>query len=325
MRPSRFVPFRRALPALALGTLLTGVGGCAEPEELPDFSPPPIGGTNSNPGTRPDGGSSPDGGVTQVAPTGLLFKQVPESARYWVASREFVASGVLAASASELASAGYVVTAADWDGVSYAMVGVRPANAGSAYSTLTRTASSETDLEQAAAELGRSGYLVTAVVPNGASYTLIGVKAGSRTYLARVRKVGGSGLSSAANTLGKDGFAVTAMGLGSDGYVVVGSREDGAAGTYTATARLVSEDEQLANTVSELAQSGYVVTGIAHERSGVRVLGVKAEGSSERYTSMVSRAAVAELLYVAAHQADYGYRVLAMDYDGTEYTLVGMR
>lgn len=327
MRPTRFVPFRRAFPALALGTLLAGVGGCAESEPLPDFSPPPIGGTGSSPGTRPDGGSTPDGGETQVAPTELLFKQVRASERYAAASRALFTSGVLEATASELGSGGYVVTAAAWDGTSYAMVGVRPANSGAAYSTLTRTAATEADLERAAAELGEEGYLVTAVVPDGTRYTLIGVRegSGSRTYSARVRKVGGSGLSTAASTLGIDGFAVTALGRGSEGYVVVGSREDGAAGTYTATTRLVSDAEQLGSTVLGLAQGGHVITGIAHEGAGFRVVGVKAEGSSERYTSMVSRATVAELVVAAATQADHGYRVMAMTYDGTAYTLVGMR
>ncbi len=330
MRPSRFVPFRLALPALALGALVVGAGGCDKDPDPPDYTTLPPGVTpGSSGGTRPDGGTTPDGGEAQQASSRPLLRLLPPAGNYSVQTRAQVASSTVSSEASGLASSGHVVTAAALGVDGVALVGVKEFGSGRQFGTSVRTGITEAELQAAATALSDSDYVVTAVAPSSTNFALVGVRPSAvgeqEDFRARVRKVSAvSEVYAAANQLGGEGYGVTALAKGAGGYVLVGTHLEGNSGAYVASTRLVQTSE-LQTAVTALATDGHVITGLAYDNGFALVLGIKPTGVTRTYSATVLETNVGGLYSNAAYLANQGYMVTAMAFDGTNYRLVGMR
>lgn len=324
MRPLRFVSFRSVLPALALGALLTGVG--CEKDEPPEFTPQP-GPSGGQQGTRPDGGSTTDGGDVQQASARPLLRLLPPAGSYSAEARVQLGGSQVASASSGLASSGHVVTAAALGGDGVALVGVKEFGSNTAYETSVRAGATEAEIQTAAAALGDSGHVVTAVAPGASDFSLVGVKERNATDKvgARVRKVSAvSQVYAAANELGGAGYGVTALAKGQGGYVLVGTQVSGGSGAYAASTRLVQASE-LQAAVTALASDGHVITGLTYDNDNALVLGIKPAGATRTYSATVLETSSAGMFSNVSYLASQGYMVTAMGYNGTNFVLIGLR
>jgi hypothetical protein len=330
MSPRHLTPSRLLVAVLALGAFVLGSGACnpytediGEPSVRPPGSP-----SQGNGGQTPDG-TNPDGGQPQDTSGDVLLKLLAAKDAYTVQTRYPVSDAFLGTSAAQLASGGYVVTSVTPSPAGHALVGVKLSDSGSVFevSSAHSSTGTEASLQTLADDMSSRGYLVTAAAVGSSGTSLLGVRprGATRTFEARVRKVGNAtNVAGEANSLGASGYAVTALTKGADGYLMVGVRQTGATRKYTATTQL-TEFTELQAAATALASGGHVLTGLGAEGTKTLLLGVKPTGSTQTYAASVTRVAPSGLTTGVANLAGRGYMLTAMTFDDTNYVLVGLR